>query len=78
MAPKVEGNKEFAKWLQDWTAAVQLARHSGESHTLRAVVGEPGKVLAEMNGGDHEMPKARGHSPDCGVTLIAESITKPR
>jgi hypothetical protein len=78
MTSKVEENKEFAKWLQDWISVVQLALHRGESHTLRAVVGEPGKVLAAMNGGDHEMPKARGRSPDCGVTVIAESITKPQ
>jgi hypothetical protein len=77
MTPNVGENKEFAKWLQDWIAVVQHALHRGESQTRPAVVGEPRNVLAEMKGGDHEMPSARGRSPDCGVSVIAKPITKP-
>jgi hypothetical protein len=30
MTPKVEGNKDFAKWLRDWIEVIQQNRASGE------------------------------------------------
>ena len=40
MTPKVKENKEFAKWLQDWTAVTQQNRtsvdHTPPEKTARA------------------------------------------
>ena len=45
MTPKVKENKDFARWLWDWTAAIQQKRASAE-HT-------PAEETARADGQEH-------------------------